>query len=241
MKLCRNSLSKSRFRGILISAMALLIGLFGGMSLFLTSFDEKDLHAYRKLANQTPDENDLHPFSQTAKQRSISMRKDMFFFEGNERLQMRLKSAEAELVLEKHGNENSLVEHMKNVVCDMQEEVYYVLTDGRHVYKQEDGKFLLKNGSEYIPEDSQNLQAMQVIRRLEADAATYHYQQDLFVAENVKVLRYMIPGHKIDDEASHPILMMSGMAKWVEFSLNNKALNFKAYQLKSKFYSGGIL
>lgn len=232
---------KSRFRGILIIAIALAIGFFGGMSLFLTSFDEKDVHAYRKLVKESPDKDDLHPFSQTAKQSSIGMQKDMFFFEGNERLQMRLKSAEAELVLEKHGNENSLVEHMKNVVCDMQEEIYYVLRDGRHVYKQEDGKFLFKNGSEYIPEDSQNLRAMQVIRRLEADTATYHYQQDLFVAENVKVLRYMIPGQKIDDEAKDPVLIMSGMAKWVEFSLNNKALNFKAYQLKSKLYSGGIL
>lgn len=185
--------------------MAVLFGCAAFFAKGVFSYNEKDRERYYELVHH---EEDLET-AKISNHRRFNLRKDFYFTKGNERLQMWLKSASAELKLERQGGKNAVIEHMRDVTCYMQEEVYYAAPD----------------------------KPMQIIRHLKADAASYHYQKDLFVAENVQISRYLIPGSTlVETGVEDNKLLMTGLAKRVEFSLNGSDPNFKAYQLKSSFY-----
>lgn len=82
---------------------------------------------------------------------------------------------------------------------------------------------------------------MSSIRYIEADAAEYHYKDDRFVAQTVKLTRYSIPGHELQEISEQSRTWMKGTADKVEFSLKSKEkdLNFKAHHLKAAFYDTG--
>jgi hypothetical protein len=179
----------------------------------------------------------------TATQQHHQAHKDIWFNKNGQRLQLRLRSADTELVLDHHDDKTEVLEHMRGVKCYLQEELFYLTPDGREAIPQPDGKLLLRHGDANDPQaqiaPSPLLKPMQNIRYMEADAATYYYQNDHFVAERVKVSRFAVPGHKLIESVKglHPL--MTGIAQAVEFSLAGNDLNFTAYQLKATFHSSG--
>ena len=197
--------------------------IFGiGLAFFvfsLVTYHEEDSRLYQQLIeSEDPNHlNDASPYK--AKQQRQAIQKDIFFTQKEERLQLRLISAEAELILDHHDDETEIIEQMHDVKCYMQEELFYVLPDGRKTQAA----------------DAEGVKAMQIIRYLEAEAASYHYKSEKFKAENVKISRYAVQGHQLEDFNQAAKLIMDGLAKKVEFSLSGKDLNFKAHQLKAKF------
>lgn len=184
----------------------LFILSLAGCILTLFSYDEKDKKAYRKLIDDEIQPSDA---SQTSRHRHSNLRKDFYYSNGKDRLQLQLKSVEAELKLEQQEGEKQIIEHMRDVCCYMQEKVY----------KTPSGN------------------TMQQVRYLEADAATYQYHKNQFAAQNVKLCRYLVPGNKLQETAEGQKLLISGVADWVEFSLGANEPNFKAHRIQSSFYS----
>lgn len=194
----------------------------------------ENAESYHSSAKQTP---------YTAHQDRERIQKDLFFYKGNDRLQIRLIADEAQLVLDHQEADTQVIEHMHNVKCAMQEELYYKLPNGKEASRQSDGRLLLRQGNpqdpaSWITLDLPGLMPMQIIRFIDANDATYEYKTDRFVADNVRISRYAIPGHQLREVGQQAAPLMSGTAKHVEFSLKNEGrdFNFKAHQLKAAFH-----
>lgn len=213
----------------------------------LGSVTEKDTNEYLQLMT---DAESSHTAVQgapyTAKQERQGIQKDMYFQKGTDRLHIQLISAQAQLVLDHQDMHTYVVEEMRQVKCWMQEELFYVLPDGKEAFLQPNGQLLLrasdeKNLQSWISLDTPGVQPRSIIRYIEADEALYHYKDDRFEAHQVKITRYSIPGHQLKAMNDQATLLMKGTAGEVEFSLKSKDkdLNFKAYHLKANFYDAG--
>lgn len=230
------------FSGTFLIAFGLFCACVAYLYLSLGRYDAQDQIAYQKLV-QNQDSTDAEN-SYTSRQQRKGLQKDVLFIEKGERLQMRLHSVMAELALDHHDGQTEIVEQMKDVTCYIQEELFYQLSDGREATKQADGRLLIKHAdpqdqASWTASNAPGLKAMQVVRFVEADTAFYYYKNDKFIADNVNVSRYVAPGHTIEQASKKLQPIMSGVAAWVEFNLEGKEVNFKAYQLKAKFYSQG--
>lgn len=204
------------------------------------NYDAADQIAFQELMQSRDDVENNY----TSRQHRVGVQKDVLYSENGQHLQLRLKSTHAELALDHHGGQTEVVENMYGVICYIQEELYYKLADGREVIRQLDGRFLLKGADpkeqdSWINPKETPLQPMQVVRRVDADTAVYYYKNSQFLAENVKVSRYVAAGDTIEQASISTEPLMDGVASWVEFSLGGKEINFKANQLKAKFYGPG--
>lgn len=222
--------------GVVLPAAAFVI--FKQMS----HISPADIEAYRALTAEASLEKGV---SQTApyqaKQKRVNVQKDVMYNQGISRLHICLKAKEAQMVLDRNEDSSELIEHMNNVTCAMQEEIFYQLPDGREVVKDSNDRFLLKNANPALTESFVDLEAtslkpMQVVRFLEADEASYFYQSDLFKASNVMITRFVAPGHELQKTWKEKQLLMKGIADSVDFSLNGKDLNFKATKLKATMF-----
>ncbi len=74
----------------------------------------------------------------------------------------------------------------------------------------------------------------QLIEVMEADFATYFYRTDSFKADQVKLVRYKIPGVELPDtfEGIKPI--MKGFARQVDFKIKADGLDFKASNITAE-------
>lgn len=248
MKSARNlsRLFSFHFPYVVVGSLILLVSVLVIFSKVVFHSNEEDFKEYRRLVVMSnPTASDRAEKAQyTASQERTGVQKDILYLKGNDRLQMRLISSNALLVLDHHLESTELIENMQDVKCYMQEELYYVLPDGREASWQPKGKLLVKNADpakedSWIAVNTKGLKPMQVIRYLEADTACYHYDSDLFKADNVSVSRYVVPGHDLVESIKGMKLVMAGKARAVEFSLAGKDLNFNAHQMKAKFYTGG--
>lgn len=147
----------------------------------------------------------------TAKQNRKGVQKDLLFTRNGKRMQMRLVSKEATMVLEHQLEGTYLMEQMRDVKCWMQEELAVV-----------DGK------------------PQQTLRYLEADSATYSYKNDEVVANDVKVYRYILPGHELPQNLAGFKPTLKGHAEGVQFSMAGKDVQFKAQKLKASLEGGAL-
>lgn len=202
-----------RFTSLTLVSVAILlaVGLFSYFQLgFYTA---EDLKEYESLVKSTdPQETDENAQPYTSTQQHRTTHKDIWFSQGDQRLQLRLRSEDTRLVLEHHDRNIQVVEHMQGVTCFIQEKLYY----------------LTKEDGQRIP--------MQIVRYLEADNASYYYQADRFLAEQVHVMRVAMPGHTLTESLEGLTPFMTGVARSVEFGLSGTELNFTAYQLKATLY-----
>lgn len=215
----------------------LLIGLcFGVLYFSLGHYTEADKIAYDQLIH-----GEITPASeiQVSKQRRMGLQKNIFFYDKNQRLEFQLTSAQSELALEKKDRHIEIVEHLQDVICRLQESVYFILPDGRLALPQLDGRLLIKDAdpqdlSAWIS-DKEGLQEEQTVLVLKADHAVYYYKGGLFVAKNVHVLRYIAPGHDLENFSKEAKLITDGIASKIEFSIAEKGLSFKSDHFKAKF------
>ncbi len=223
----------------------LLIILLGAFFLRLTFVKESDRKKYKELIeNAESSQSSTNGTAYTARQERQGIQKDMFFHAGGlDRLQIRLIADRAQLVLDHQDAHTYIVEQMQKVKCTMQEELYYLLPDGREACLQANGKLGLRENDATNPLvevtlDSPGLQPMQMIRFIEANDAEYHYKDDRFVGHGVTIYRFIMHGHELKEVTDTSKPLMKGTAESVEFSLKskNKDLNFKAHHLKATFF-----
>lgn len=222
----RVSLLSLRFSLVVFLLLALLGVIFWRLA-FVT---ENDVQEYKRLtADAESSRSSAQGTPYTARQERQGVQKDMFFYSGSNRLQIRLIADKAQLVLDHQDAHTYIVEQMQKVKCFMQEELYYLLPNGQEALLQPNGQLLLrsahaKDQAAWLSLDTPGLQPMAIIRYIEADEAEYHYKDDRFVAHLVKIIRYAVPGHQLKeiDEQAKPL--MKGAADKVEFSLDGKII-----------------
>ena len=199
----------------------------------LFSFHEEDRLEYKSLldranAAETKTSNTLY----SAEQQHRQARKDLFFMKNGERLQMTVFSEDTRLILDKQEGHSDIVEHMTGVHCCMQEELFYLTSDGKEVMKSNPATFILRNG-EAIDSNQKKLVPMQKIRYLDAKKAIYYYQTDLFLAENVKISEYVVDGHYLLENPPKKEPTITGTASAVEFSIAKDNIQFIAHHFKA--------
>lgn len=204
-------MSAFKFRKSASIAFGILIGTAVVLGWVLFRTDEKSHEQYVALVGEAnPGKlGKTNPY--TAQQQRKGVQKDLFFNRNGQRLQLRLTSKEATMVLEHTLDGTQLIEKMQDVKCWMQEEL------------------LERQG-----------QAYQTLRYLEADSATYFYKNDEVVASDVKVFRYTLPGHDLVIALAGQKPSMKGHADAVQFSMAGKEIQFKAQKLKATIEEGGL-
>lgn len=226
------------FRKTAAAAFMLFIICVSALWIALGRYDSKTEADYLKLMRN---EEGLENSAYTSRQWREGAQKDVFFYENGRRLQLRVNSERSQLALDRRDDQTDIVEHMHNAVCYIQEELFYKLADGREAILEENGRLLIRradpnDANSWINKEDVAVRPMQFIRLIEAGSAFYYYKNSQFIAEEVKVAHYEAPGHTIDQAGKLERPLMDGTASWAEFSMAGKDMNFKAYQLKAKFY-----
>jgi lipopolysaccharide export system protein LptA len=123
-------------------------------------------------------------------------------FKGSDRLDYRLKSDTSDLTVDYQEGKSTVVEHLEQVHCLMQEAL--------------------------LPGDPPG----QLVRSLQAARASYHYQTGELFAEKVKIERYRLPGHELGGPLEEGVLLMKGDAEEGTLSLSGKKplLHAKEFQ-----------
>ena len=182
----------------------ILLAAFAGSILLLFTtlghFNDEDRMAYYKLIEGGKKVEGEEQQAQTSNQHRLNLQKDVLFFEKGQRLQLRVFSDSADIDFERSRGRTAVIEHLKNAVCYLQE-----------------GIFSLPEGNSDHP--------LQRVLFLQADTATYHYQNELLIAENVKISRYLAPGHSLDQASTRLGPSMSGKAGHVELLLSSKSFD----------------
>ena len=213
-------------------AMVSLVGV--GYFIFSICYSDINHEGYQnviKVASQT--EKDIH--GTTTQQRQL-VAKDIWFTREETPLQLHLRSASSELVFEHNGSRSEIVEKMTDVTCYVQEELFYLLGDDQEVFRNAQGKLVLRNSLETeVSEGNSQLNPVQRIRYIEADHATYYVSAGLLVANEVHLSQYVLPGHKLVLSVEGKTPIMKGRAESLEISLLSKGLTFNAKKMTATF------
>lgn len=209
----------------------------------LATVEQPDVAEYYELlasSEATREKETVAKF--TGKQMRKNVRKTILFSELDGRRAMRLASDESELVFDIGSGDGEIVEHLLGVTCDMQEELYYELPDGREAVPKASGQLLLSGGdvsdpSAWIDKDVEGLVPMQRVRHVDAESATYYYKRDLFAAEQVSLTRFYVNDHSLLEFWDDVNPTMQGLAQAVQFSMAGNDPSFKAYHLKLTLFS----
>lgn len=225
----------------------LLLGLFIGI-MFKVMVHEtpEDRNEYMRLMSQADPgilgNNPLTPYS--VDQNRSGILKDYFYTQGADRLHIRLHSEHASLMMVQGPGGSALIEKMRDVECQMQEGLFYLLKDGREAIKLADGKFILRNSktekaNPLPPSETLDAVPMQNIHHFQAKEAKFYYQSGQFTGESVRIMHYAAPGHEIPAAISIPSTAMQGTAETIEITLTHGMPNFKATGFKALLSTSG--
>jgi hypothetical protein len=209
---------KKRWPAFGISALIILGGI-----IFIRCFLQDDPSGYKELMERanpaiSMETNQAYRASQQRK----GVQKEFWRIKGDQRLVALLNCSEAELVYEKEEEKQVIAEHMKDVRCLIQEELFYLDLKGERVA--------------VIPADGEGYLLQQTVRFVEAAAAKYHYSSETLEAYNVTMELYTLPGHDLPRSIAGFKPSMRGKADVVNINIIEKGLNFKADQFKGTLF-----
>lgn len=200
---------------------------------FFTSNDQH-VQIYKNLMSESnPSLSGQTLTSYNAKQKRENSHKHLWLASEQGPLQHCIRSNESELELDRREESTQLIEHMRNVQCYMQEELYYLSADGEEIAKDSEGYFVFKNTDTRILNDATTLKPMQIIRHMQADSASYFYKNDKLVANHVTISRFVVPGHELVVSLDNGTPLMSGIAESMECTLDGGDPQFHATQFKA--------
>lgn len=134
------------------------------------------------------------------------------FLQKEERLAGQVTSQSSILFFFPQGKKKmDIVEEMEDVSCLFQE------------------KLLVENG-----------EPAQEVCFFMAKKANHNYTSNLFVAEEVKIWKYKIPGHHLPEAIPHESPLMEGDAQELTLSLENGEISMKASHMRLSFDSSSI-
>jgi len=237
-----NTTNKTRRRLTLIPVIAGFIILpllcFSCIKL-LTHLSPETLILYDAITMKTgAKKEDQASTDYLVRQTRHKVQKQLLFTENEQRMELQLSANDTQMIYDHSSNQTKIVEQMNGIVCTMQEELYYILPDGREACFFNEETLLIrnedvKNPTSYVSKATKGIVPMQIIRHMVADKGFYDYKSDLFFAENVKIERFTASSHELTPSLNPKKKLMNGIADSIEFSLDGKKLNFKANKLKA--------
>lgn len=228
------------FKQPLALALIILFSLTMGTVFFISYTRSSDIQKYKNLEERAAAKNDNQlTYSQQIRE---GVCKEVWYQE-QQKLNFRILSDYSTLLLLHENNQLDVVEQMEDVSCFMQEELYYLLPNGKEAIFQGD-RLLIKHADPNLETSWTNLNQqgiipMQIIRYLEAEKACYNYNTHLFLAEKVKIWRYRVKGHELIQTTKGLQHFMNGTAKNIEFALKGKQFEFTANLFKASFETTG--
>lgn len=194
------------FKWHIIALSIVLAGLIGFCAFHFSKVTPSDEAAYLELIKLSDSSRaSQNGPAYTIQQEKTGIGKDVFFIKGTDRLQCCLKSEKSELRVDHQNGSSEIVEYLQQVKCLMQEEL--------------------------IP----GITPKQIVRSILASKATYHYQTDQLVAEDVTITRSLAAGHEIKDPMPDEVVMMNGTCTSATFSPVEKNIYLNAINLKASF------
>ena len=196
-----------------------------------------DMKKYQDLVESSK-EQDEDMLAYSGKQQRSDVTKDIWYVNGNSdtRLHLRIRCDKSQLVFVNTDNKNAIIEYMNNINCYIQEELFYIMPNGEEAVLNK-GTYRLRSNDEVINVLSEDLVPMQQIRYIKAKTATHNYTNNMFFADEVELLRYIVPGHQINENLDEIVPLMQGTARSVTFSLEGNDVNFQSKHLQAVFYS----
>ena len=223
------------FKTQLIFSAFLFIALGILIALKIFHVEKKDHRIYQELLESSSSKR-AEEYSQ---QRREKVCKEVWY-QDKTPLHMRIESDDSTLFFFHQNNQAKVVEQLGTTRCMMQEELYYLLPDGREAIPKEEGKLLIRGEDpsleeSWIASSLPGLTPMQLIRYFEADKACYNYATQLFLAEGVKLWQYRIEAHQLPSSLDAYTPLMSGTARRLEITLNEKKFDFQSDQMRATF------
>lgn len=232
--------ARHMFKTHLLAALLALALVGGIIGIGLFRFNARDLKSYQRLVEKSAPQKKGALISYSQQMRH-NVSKEVWFRD-DDPLHLHIHARDSELFFFQDDARKTIevVEEMHSIRCAMQEELFYLLPDGREVVKNENGCFFLKRKDSSEPKVAidpltSGLIPVQYLRYFEAEKASYNYNSQLFVAQSVKLWKYRMPGHTLPLSLAGQTPLMSGTAQSVEFLLKGEKMNFTAHVLKATF------
>jgi lipopolysaccharide export system protein LptA len=208
-----------RFTRSLLFALGLTAICWVILYVFLGHYSDVDKIAYEKMING--DGQAKFSETQVSKQNRTGLQKSIFIDLGGGRQELRMQSDHSELALEKTGRHVELVEHLHAMEGWIQESVYEVPISNEG----------FKNTSQVVKQ--------QILLRVQAKEAIYHYKDGVFSAENFTFERYIFPGNSLDVDIQEGKLIAEGSAAVLKSSLATYGGEITAEELHVKSLQEG--
>lgn len=175
-----------------------------------------------------------------AMQERIGVTKAIYFFNENRRLNMQIFSKKSDLVYDHRTKKAEVIEKLSDIQCYMQEELYYLTSDGREVFQNENGDYIIKNKTNRDEKLGDNfeisaLKPMQKLRYIKATNAIYEITNEALIAYYAEIYQIRMPGHQIPEiiEPSGEIIVKT-YADEITMKVEEKGVNFSAKGLKGQ-------
>ncbi|MBT3394144.1 MAG: hypothetical protein HN411_03415 [Waddliaceae bacterium] len=224
----------------IIAFIIILVAFFIVKISVISDGDSERYHSLIMSSEASPEQKVYHVGSQ----HRHDVTRDYWFEDVNNTLMhCRISYANSELsIIYSDEDSPKLIEKMHDVTISMQEELYYILPDGREAVKQSNGFLLVRDGDpddseSWFSDDTPGLITMQRIRHLDSAEAVYYYNTETFDAQSATFSIVIDKGHDISASSKDATLLMEGIADSVTFSLKKNAINFHAKHLKMKMPS----
>ena len=190
-------------------------------------YTDEDIASYQAMMAESTHENNLD-HAITSQHFRKDLQKDVFIARDNAMLQLRLRSKEAWFSLERMNGKTDIVETLRDVSCWLQEDLLYRFSNGLVVTTQD--SFWLA----IIPAAvAMHAIPQQRLVYLEANKATYDYEEEKFVADDAKIWRYVMEGHALTELVEKQKALISGFAQHVVISFGKQGVIFKAEGFKA--------
>lgn len=225
-------------RLLLIGSCSLLLGI--AICAFIFHIEQKDYALFKKIAEEAvspPLHKSFSSSSQTRKGITKNIRyqgKDSHFFH--------MKSDSSQLHFLNHQGKIELKEDFEKVDCLMQQELFYLLPDGREVVKDASGRLILRDSDpheedSWISSSFPGLIPMQTVYFLKAKLAHYTYVSQVFEARDVELWKYRLEGHDATfSPGEKALLCMHATADRTLIHLDEAAPTFQAEGLRGNVY-----
>ncbi|MFZ0565506.1 MAG: hypothetical protein WAM28_04905 [Chlamydiales bacterium] len=225
------------FKSHLIFTLAFLVVLSAALIHKILHIKKKDYETYQELLiSSNPEEHE-----ELSKQTRKGICKEIWY-QDKTPLHVHLESTDSELFFFSRDKQLNVIEQLEDIRCLVQEELYYLLPDGREALVQQNEELLIRGEDptlekSWISASMPGLIPMQLVRYFEAEKAFYDYNTKLLVADEVKLWQYRLEGHHPPPSFKEHIPLMQGAAHSIEITLKEKKFDFKAHQMHATFTS----
>jgi len=230
------------FRGkiILISLFIIFLGFV--LVANLVHIREKDYERYESLISSSGVSQDQIKKNFVSHQLRERITKDFWYHDNEgEILRLSVQYDKSEITLSFDRGKPKILENMVNVTLVMQEDLYYLMPDGKRVIKDRNGEFYIVENNERksLADEATSPQAYQKVRYMKGAEALYDYQRKIFYIEDASFRIFDLPGHEFVEDFNSEEPSVYGKARKIELNIGSDKVDFKAEYIKLEILDSG--